>query len=149
TQPKLWACFVDAAAAAAHLQPEQLRTAVTIADKTLAGQVTDPSFLTRLAWVLYKGHAPDRVNAILDRAVALQPREPAARRELAGVLAATGRHREALKLFEGVALVLEDRFRLAELHAAEHDFNAAESQCRAILRERPNDMRALKLLASV
>jgi cellulose synthase/poly-beta-1,6-N-acetylglucosamine synthase-like glycosyltransferase/tetratricopeptide (TPR) repeat protein len=148
-QPKLWQCFVDAAAAATRLQPEQLRLAETIADKALAGQVTDPVFLTRLAWVLHNGHAPARVNTILDRAVALKPREPAARRELAGVLAATGNHRQALKLFEGVALDLEDRFRLATLHSAEHDFNAAEIQCRAILREQPKDMRALKLLASV
>jgi predicted Zn-dependent protease len=148
-QPKLWQCYVDAAAAATHLQPEQLRMADTIAERTLAGQPQDPVFLTRLAWVLHNGHAPARVKAILDRAVALNPREPVARRELAGVLAATGNNRQALKLFEGVALDLEDRFRLVALHSAEHDFNAAETECRAILREQPKDLRALKLLASV
>jgi predicted Zn-dependent protease len=79
--------------------------------------------------------------------VALQPREPAARRELAGVLAAVGRNKLAIQLYEGATLEPEDRYRLASLYAAEKDFAATEKQCRAILQERPEDKRALRLLA--
>jgi tetratricopeptide (TPR) repeat protein/cellulose synthase/poly-beta-1,6-N-acetylglucosamine synthase-like glycosyltransferase len=147
-QPTLWIVFVDSAASASKLNEAQTGLAVRIADRAVAtGQ--DGVFLTRLAWVMQRQKDSARAGALLDRAVALQPQDPAARKELAGVLAAAGRTKAALRLYEGMTLDLADRYRLAGLHAADKDFPAAERLCRAILQEQPKDTKTRRLLAAL
>jgi cellulose synthase/poly-beta-1,6-N-acetylglucosamine synthase-like glycosyltransferase/predicted Zn-dependent protease len=148
-QPALWPAFVDAASSAAELTDEQGRIAQRIAERVSRAEAKDVALLTRLAWVLQRLKKPDLVGSLLNRAVALKPQDAAARRELAGVLAAAGRGKDALHLYDGLALDVDDHYRLAMLHAAEKDFEGAERQCRALLRERPEDKQALRLLASV
>jgi predicted Zn-dependent protease/cellulose synthase/poly-beta-1,6-N-acetylglucosamine synthase-like glycosyltransferase len=148
-QPEVWPHLVNAAASAHTLGEGTARLVVRIAGRTSPAECADVSFLTRLAWVLHRLKEADRTAAFLDRALALRPGDPAARKELAGVLAATGRNREALQLYDGLTLGVEDRYRLAELYAADQDFAAAAQQCRAILKERPADARALRQLADV
>jgi cellulose synthase/poly-beta-1,6-N-acetylglucosamine synthase-like glycosyltransferase/predicted Zn-dependent protease len=148
-QPGLWHGFVDAAASAGRLGPDDARLAARIADQALVGESTDAVFLTRLAWILHQHKESEKATALLDRAAALRPQDPAARRELAGVLAAVGKTKPALELYKGLTLTLEDRQRLAALYAADQDYDAAEQQCRAVLKERPGDRKALRLLASV
>src|SRR5262249_5864019 len=92
---------------------------------------------------------PEKATRLLERARELLPNGPAERKELAGVLAAVGRNKEALALFEGVPLEVEDRRRLAALHAAEKNFLEAEEQCRAILREKPHDKNTQRQLADI
>jgi predicted Zn-dependent protease/cellulose synthase/poly-beta-1,6-N-acetylglucosamine synthase-like glycosyltransferase len=148
-QRDLWPGYADAAASATQLTPEHAQTAARIADQVLAGQPTDAVFLTRLAWVLHRLKDTTRTGALLDRAVSLRPAEPAVRKELAGVLAAAGKTKAALRLYEGLPLGPEDRQTLAGLYAADEDFDAAERECRAALKDRPGDRKALRLLAAV
>jgi cellulose synthase/poly-beta-1,6-N-acetylglucosamine synthase-like glycosyltransferase/predicted Zn-dependent protease len=148
-QPELWRGYADAAASARQLTPRHVRLAVRIADRALAEEGKDAVFLTRLAWVLHRAKEANLAGALLDRAVALRPQDPAARKELAGVLAAAGRAKAALRLYEGLPLTLDDRQRLAGLYAADQDFAGAERECRAVLKERPEDRKTLRLLAAV
>jgi predicted Zn-dependent protease/cellulose synthase/poly-beta-1,6-N-acetylglucosamine synthase-like glycosyltransferase len=147
-QPRLWPGFVDAAAGAPRLTAEQARLARRIADRA-AGSSAGPQYLARLAWVLHRLKEPARARALLDQAVALKPVEPAARRELTGVLAAVGKSREAVSLYQGLPLDLEDRHRLAGLYASTRDYAAAVRQLRAILRKKPGDTQTMRLLAAV
>ncbi len=148
-QPKLWPGFVDAAASAKELTAADLATALRIAERTIADPPRDAAFLGRLAWVLYRGDEREQSGQLIDRAVALDPKEPAARRELAGVLAALGKYPEAARLFQGLTLTRADRYQLANIYAAEKDFDAAEMQARVLLKEEPTDKKAQRLLADV
>jgi tetratricopeptide (TPR) repeat protein/cellulose synthase/poly-beta-1,6-N-acetylglucosamine synthase-like glycosyltransferase len=165
-RPALWWSFVDAAAGAKELTEGQVHVVVAIADKTQLGEhkssrvieafrqegreLTEATFLTRLAWVLLE-HAkdPGRAAPILDLAVAAQPKEPAHRKELAGVLAAAGRYAEALRLYDGLPLEWQDRLPLARIYAAAENFDAAVKQCRLVLDKQPLDKDAQRLLADV
>jgi tetratricopeptide (TPR) repeat protein/cellulose synthase/poly-beta-1,6-N-acetylglucosamine synthase-like glycosyltransferase len=151
-QPKRWRDFVDAAAAAAKLTPADSALAARIGESLHADQTTDVALLTRLAWIQLRTSAPrakERAAELLDRALSLKPADAAARRELAGVLGAAGRTREALGLFEGLALGRDDRYLLASLNAGARDYEAALEQCQALLRGKPNDRKALRLKADV
>jgi cellulose synthase/poly-beta-1,6-N-acetylglucosamine synthase-like glycosyltransferase/tetratricopeptide (TPR) repeat protein len=148
-RPELWPGYVDAAVGAPGLNPVQAALAVRIYDRTVTGGSKDVGFLTRLAWVLHRRRESARARLLLDRALALGPKGPAARKELAGVLAAAGRTKEALAMYLGLSLDLADRYRLAGLYAAAKDFASAEEQCRAILKVRPEDRKAQRQLADV
>ena len=165
-QPMLWWGFVDAAAGATDLTDGQVRVALAVADKTRAGEhksdrvveafrkqgrdMAEAAFLTRLAWVLqHQAKDPGRAGDALDRALALKPREPAERKELAGVLAAAGRYKDALRMYEGLELTQQDRLPLARICAAAQDFDGAAAQCRLVLEKQPLDKEAQSLLADV
>ena len=79
---------------------------------------------------------PQKAQAakILDQAIALQPRDADARRELAGVLAVAGKYAEAQQLFKGVTLEARDRFSLAQLYCAQQQFVPALEQIRAFFK---------------
>src|SRR5262249_20956099 len=147
-QMDLWPGFIDAAAGSEELTDAQLALAARIAERKEAKESEDPSFLTRLAWVLLqKSRDPATAQTLSKRAVTLGPKAPALRRELVGVLIKSGLTRMALQMYDGLPLELEDRYRLVNLYAAEKNFAEAERQCRLILSERLDDRRALKLLA--
>jgi tetratricopeptide (TPR) repeat protein/cellulose synthase/poly-beta-1,6-N-acetylglucosamine synthase-like glycosyltransferase len=148
-RPELWGPFVDAAASAHALNPAQRSLVLRVHDRTSVQENTDVPFLTRLAWVLYRLKEGAKAGALLDRAVLLRPKEPAARKELAGVLAAAGRTRSALRMYDGLPRGLDDHRRLAGLYAADQDFAAAEQECRAVLKEQPEDGEARRQLADV
>ncbi len=165
-RPALWWGFVDAAAGATAMTEGQIRVAVAVADKTVKGEhksdrvveifrkqgkeMTEVSYLTRLGWVLqHHARDADRAGAVLDLALALQPRQPAARKELAGVLAAATRYTDALRLYDGLPLEWQDRLPLARIYAAAEDFDLAAEQCRLALEKQPLDKDAQRLLADV
>jgi tetratricopeptide (TPR) repeat protein/cellulose synthase/poly-beta-1,6-N-acetylglucosamine synthase-like glycosyltransferase len=165
-RPELWWGFVDAAAAAPALTEWQGQVARAIGEKALAGDHKPPKlveafrksgkplaeavFLTRLAALLRRdGRDQARAALLLDRTLALAPHDPATRKELAGVLAATGRFKEALRLYEGLALKNDDRLALARIHAGAGDFDAAAELCRRVLEKQSLDKDAQFLLADV
>ncbi|HJT77401.1 MAG TPA: tetratricopeptide repeat protein, partial [Gemmataceae bacterium] len=148
-QPDLWGEYVDAAASARALNAKQAALARRVAERLPAADCKDAGQATRLAWVLYRVKEPPRAAAYLDRALALAPKEPAVRKDLAGVLAAAGRNKEALRLYDGLTLDATDHVRLAGLYAAEKDFATAEAHCRAALKVKPEDRAALRQLADV
>lgn len=112
----LWHTFVDAASSAKQMKPEQIDLALELTNMplpdTLRGVSAQVLYQSRLAWALYRetkeGRAispalPTVVHVLLDRAMALQPRDPEVRRELAGVMMATQRFKDAQALFLGLA----------------------------------------------
>jgi cellulose synthase/poly-beta-1,6-N-acetylglucosamine synthase-like glycosyltransferase/tetratricopeptide (TPR) repeat protein len=148
-QPGLWSGWCAAAANAKSLGEPERKTAVRIADHARSEGTKDPVFLGRIAWVLHRFKETEQAAHLLERAAALPLPEPNSRKELAGVFAAFGRNKEALRLYEGLPLELEDRYRLAAIYAADKDFAAAETQCRAILSQKPDDANTVRLLADV
>ncbi len=89
----------------------------------------------------------DKAKLLLERAVKAAPREPDVRRELAGVLAAAGMNEAGVTMYEGLTLTAADRLQLAGLYAASRRFPEAQEQCRAVLKEKPDDRAARELLA--
>jgi predicted Zn-dependent protease/cellulose synthase/poly-beta-1,6-N-acetylglucosamine synthase-like glycosyltransferase len=149
-QPDLWVCYVDAAGTLnkGTLTREQVQLALRLAGRPVPDKAPDKvQYLSRLAWVLHREDHTAAAGPLLDQAVALKPQDPKVRRELAGVLVASGRNEAGLRLFEGLTLTLEDRHQLVVLHAAARQFDQAEKQCRAILQEAPDNRRAREWLA--
>jgi tetratricopeptide (TPR) repeat protein/cellulose synthase/poly-beta-1,6-N-acetylglucosamine synthase-like glycosyltransferase len=165
-QPALWWGFVDAAAAAPQLNAAQAALARAIRNEAVEGghrpadlvdayrrdgrELAEDVFLTRLAWVLIE-HVRDArgAEALLDRALTLNPSRPQRRKELAGVLGAAGRYAEALKLYEGLTPDTADRLQLARLYAGTENFAAAVEQCQLVLKQQPLHKAAQVLLADV
>jgi cellulose synthase/poly-beta-1,6-N-acetylglucosamine synthase-like glycosyltransferase/predicted Zn-dependent protease len=148
-QPAAQRGFIDAAARVENLTGPQLQLALRIYEGTRAGDAKDVPFLTRLAWVLHQAKQKDQPERLLTQALALNPQDSDARKELAGVLAALGKTEPALRLYRGVTLTVEDRYRLAGLLSAAKNYEAAAAECRAVLKEKPNDVRVRRLLADV
>jgi tetratricopeptide (TPR) repeat protein/cellulose synthase/poly-beta-1,6-N-acetylglucosamine synthase-like glycosyltransferase len=151
-QPELWLCFVDAASGLnqGRMTRDQLRLVARIAEQQPPEAAADRAlYLSRLAWVLHREGFTAQAVAVLDRAVALKPEQPATRRELARVLVAAGRTADGLRLYEGLTLDAEDHFQLVVLHASARQFAEAVKHCRDILREKPGDARARRWLADL
>jgi predicted Zn-dependent protease len=148
-QPDLWPGFVDAAGAVPALDDAQVRLAKGIARQVLVRPAKDPLFLSRLAWVLVRSGATADAEALLDRAETLNLREPAVRKELAGVLAAVGRFPQAIELVRNLSLSFDDRLRLVEFYNGAHDFAASETELRRLLDMRPGDPAVELMLADV
>jgi tetratricopeptide (TPR) repeat protein len=148
-QRQLWRSYVDAAASAEMpLTQAHRRTALRLYER-MATAETKVEYLSRLAWMLYRLKETARVEKLLDRAMSLRPTEAAVRKELAGVLAAAGRHQLAWQMYEGLKLTTADRLHLAELHAAGSHFDAAEKEVRAVLAVEPDNFKAQLFLAAV
>jgi predicted Zn-dependent protease len=149
-QPALWVHYVNAAAGLnkGALTAGQVRMAVRIAGRPVPKEAPSKVlYLSRLAWTLHCEEHAAEAGPLLDQAAALKPEDPKARRELAGVMLAAGRHKAGLRLFEGLTLTLEDRHQLMLLHAAARQFAEAETQCRAVLDKDPGNKRARQWLA--
>jgi tetratricopeptide (TPR) repeat protein len=142
-----WYGYVAAAATVERLTAAQMKLIERVEERM--GEVKDVAFLSRLAWVYFREGNQARAQALLEQAVALKPAEPVVKRELAGVLAAVGRNEEALALYDGLPLSLDDRYRLAGIYSAIKNFSLAAEQCRAILADKPGDKTARRLLADV
>ncbi|HJT79255.1 MAG TPA: tetratricopeptide repeat protein, partial [Gemmataceae bacterium] len=141
--------YVDAAASADQLSPAQARTALAIYDHTLTGSADDPVFLSRLAWVLQRLQEPDKSAVLLDRAAALNPQDPGVRRQMFGAFVAAGRWKEALQEFEGKELDYDTRLTVINLHLKGKDFEGAAKECRRLVEQKPDDRKALRLLADI
>src|SRR5262249_8300783 len=115
----------------------------------VASKETKVEYLSRLAWALIRLKDMPSAEKLLDRALALKPAEPATRKELAGVLAAAGRHALARQMYDGLKLTLTDRLRLAEIDLAGRRFDDADMQVQAVLRLRPGHKHARLVQAAI
>jgi Flp pilus assembly protein TadD len=104
-------------------------------------------FWSRLGWVLHRAKKPERAELLVGRAIALKPADPDVRRELAGTASAMGRNRDALALYEGIALTDDDKHRVAELSIAVRDFDRADKLLAELLRKNPLDRKLRQLNA--
>ena len=141
--------FVNAAATVKVFTSAQARLASRLAADPELLKSTDPTYLSRLAWVLVRERIDGPLNPILDRAVALLPNDLAVKREVAGVLAAAGRAREALALFGTGVENTEDRYELANIYASLKEFAPAVEQARLYLEDEPDSRKGQRLLADL
>ena len=148
-QPRLWEHYANAASGLRQLPIEHLAMLRRIAERGAAGGIPKPEILSRLSWVLILNNDKTLVPRLLTLAVALKPKDPAQRVEIAGVLALAGRYRDALAMYEGVPLELQDPARLIALHSALKEWEPAEKLCWATLKKNPNDRVTWRWLADV
>lgn len=141
--------FVDAAASASRYTARHRDLAAKLADLVADDEHASSTYCSRLAWTLHQLDEKARVHRLLDVAVSKAPQEPSVRRELAGMLTVVKRTREAAALFDGQELDLEDRLKLAGVHAAANEFHKAELQLRDALESEPNNPKTLVLLGDV
>ena len=86
-QPRVLFGFIDAAASAPSISPAHAKQAMEIYEK-VKNDLKDPERLSRLAWIMIKLGQPAKGDPLLRRAVAMNPQDPAVRKEVAGVLTA-------------------------------------------------------------
>lgn len=107
----LWHTFVDGASATTEMTPSQIQLAVRLSERPVPVRGVDEQvlYLSRLSWALFRegerartGAWNGRVNALLDKALALKPRDSKVRSELASMLTAARRFGEAGTLYEGL-----------------------------------------------
>jgi tetratricopeptide (TPR) repeat protein/cellulose synthase/poly-beta-1,6-N-acetylglucosamine synthase-like glycosyltransferase len=102
-QPNLWGVYVDAVAALRKgtMTRPQVDLALRIAAQAIPNGVPDrAAYLSRLAWTLHREGEKVRAAELIDKAIALAPRDPKTQREVAGVLMAAGRFKEARTYLE-------------------------------------------------
>src|SRR5262249_46859815 len=128
--------FVDAAAALPQLSEAQSALVRRLHERIVSAASKDAALLARLAWLLYRAREPAKAETLLDQAIALRPGDQGVRRELAGTLAAVGRARDALQMYEGVALELNDRYYLIG------NYSTAFRKCREMLEDDPENKEA-------
>ncbi|MGL4463826.1 MAG: tetratricopeptide repeat protein, partial [Planctomycetia bacterium] len=149
-QPALWRGYIDSASSVKSLPKEAGETILQLADRSLTAKSTDPVYLARLSWVLKRLGAEEKAEPLLDVAMKDDPADPKVRRELGQVLLGMNKPAGALRMYETLSpLTLADRTVLVNIHAAIEDFDAAIAQCRAILEEKPDDLKTERLLADV
>src|SRR5262249_11352623 len=85
-QPQIWKSYADAAASAKKVGPAHNQMLIRIFRWTMSNDTNDPVLLARLAWPLYRAGEKAPAGELLDKALALNPKDPAARKELASVL---------------------------------------------------------------
>ncbi len=145
-QPILWRAFVDASSGAPRMTDEQVRLALRIAAEPIPvrGEEAQTLFLSRLAWALLREGQRTKTeawqaeaNELLDGAVKRTPHDPNARKELAGVLGAARRFKEALAIYEDLARLYPDdaelRVRLAEATLWSGDYARAVGRFEGLL----------------
>lgn len=147
-RPSLWGGFIDAAASSPKLTRKNVETAASILDR-VKDESRSLTFWCRMAWILGRFGDQDRQKVAIDRAQALNPQEPSAKKELAASLSAFGKHKEALALYQGLGLEAEDHLRLAGIHAALKNFEAAEEHVRLAQKLQPKDFNTRHLMADV
>jgi predicted Zn-dependent protease len=137
-RPELWRGFVDSAASLPQLSDGQAALVVRLHEKIVNAENQDVAFLARLAWLVYRAREPAKAGALLNRALALKPRDEGVRRELAGTLAAVGRAQDALRMYEGMTLDMNDRYYLIGIHST------ARRKCQELLEEDAEDKEAAR-----
>jgi tetratricopeptide (TPR) repeat protein len=141
-RPALWQGFADAAAGCkGRLTKDQKQAAIKLATVFTDRKDVGIATLTRLGYALVHAEAPPELtSSLLERAVQNVPRDDvAARKELAGVLSAAGMMDQALQMYEGLPLTVEERGRVVDVYVASGEYNEAEQLARQLCQSRPDD----------
>jgi tetratricopeptide (TPR) repeat protein len=151
-RPALWPGFADAAAGCkGRLTKDQKEAAIKIATVFKDRKDIGITSLTRLGYALVQAEAPPELtSALLERAFRNVPRDDvAARKELAGVLSAAGMMDQALQMYEGLPLTVEEQGRVVDVYVAAGEFDEAEQLGRKLCQSRPDDRELRLHLAEV
>lgn len=157
---RVWKGYIDSAAAIGGyntenritplIPPGHIVPARAIADRVERSSTNDPILLTRTALVLTYLNDKARADALINRAVALQPKDPVIRREMAGILGALGRYTDALNMFTtDQELTNDDRIRLINFATAAEALDIAVREARLLVQSNPNDSRFKRIMANV
>jgi cellulose synthase/poly-beta-1,6-N-acetylglucosamine synthase-like glycosyltransferase len=137
---QLWIGFIDAASSAPEPLVRKQRDLLVKVHDRYSKDLTDPRRLSRLAWVMLRLSENDKANALLTKAVASDPKQPAVRKELAGVLAAADRRAEAIEMLRPEyvysTLDIKEILNLTDLLTAESQLDKAEKELSKIVNEK-------------
>jgi tetratricopeptide (TPR) repeat protein len=133
------------------LTKDQKRAAIKLARVFRDRKDIGITALTRLGYALTQVEAPPELTAsLLKRAFQNVPHnDVAARKELAGVLAAAGMTDQALQMYDGLPLTVEEQGQVVDVHVAAKQYDEAEQLARKLCRSRPNDGKLRFHLADV
>jgi tetratricopeptide (TPR) repeat protein len=151
-RPALWQGFADAAAGCKGcLTKDQKDAAIKLARVFRDREDIGITTLTRLGYALSQVEAPPELtSSLLERAFQNVPRDDvAARKELAGVLSAAGMTDQALQMYEGLPLTVEEQGRVVDVYVAAKQYDEAEQLARKLCRSRPGDGKLRFHLADV
>jgi len=151
-RPALWQGFADVAAACkGRLTKDQKQAAIKLATLLADRKEVGITTLTRLGYVLTQIEAPPELtSSLLERAFKNVRRDNlAARKELAGVLAVAGMTDQALQLYEGLPLTVEEQDQVVDIYVAAGEYDEAEQLARKLCRSRPDDRELRFHLADV
>lgn len=99
----------------------------------------------RLSWLVYQIGFQKRAATVLNEAIALKPQDPADRQEIANVLVATNRFREALAEFQSLAKLLpndlELKTRIAEVTVWSGNYPKGLELVGQLLKAKPDESR--------
>ena len=147
---QMWIGFIDAASSIAldnRLLETHKELLLKVHDR-YAPSLKDARRLSRLAWVMIRLNQPAKANALLTRAVASNPPQPAVRKELAGVLAAAARRQEAIEMltppFVLSTLDIKEVLDLSDLLTAESKLKDAELQLEKVITEKSDKVYRLR-----
>ena len=138
-EAKLWTGFIDAASSTPRISPPHKELLLKVHDR-IAPSLDDPLRLSRLAWVMHRIDEPKKADALLDKARAINPPQPAVRKELAGVFAARERYADAVAMLQPFVvyrtLDVKDRVELSKYLTASGSFTKAEQELRAFVTDK-------------
>lgn len=146
---QMWIGFIDAASSARDDRMIEIykELLVKVHDR-YAPSLKDPRRLSRLAWVMLRINEAAKANALLTRAVAANPPQPAVRKELAGVLAAAARRQEAIEMltppFVFSTLDIKEILDYSDLLTAESKLKEAEIQLERVVTEKSDKVYRLR-----
>jgi cellulose synthase/poly-beta-1,6-N-acetylglucosamine synthase-like glycosyltransferase/tetratricopeptide (TPR) repeat protein len=144
--------YVDAASGATKLGDTEKKTAGQLYD-LLNGEAqkgaADPVYMARLAWVFQRVGEADRSASILQKLLAVSPKDEAVRQQLVGVLVASGRWQEAVESLRAAGRDAEAAELEVSMALRANDLPAATAAARRLLVLRPEDPKARRLLADV
>jgi tetratricopeptide (TPR) repeat protein len=157
-QPEAWTGYVSACAKAPKLTDDQRKVIAEIAGRVSQQKLVDPALLSRLAWVQMReadqqgrlDEGRKQASPLLLRAFEMKPTDSLVQRELGNILAFAKKYKEAAAMYGQLKnLSREDRVSLANIFAADEQYDAAEKQMRQAIQERPDDAEASQLLADI
>jgi cellulose synthase/poly-beta-1,6-N-acetylglucosamine synthase-like glycosyltransferase/tetratricopeptide (TPR) repeat protein len=136
----LWVGLIDAASSAGKPRILPLKDMLLKVYDRYAPQADDPRTMSRLAWVMYLLDEPAKAHPLMTRAVALDPQQPAVRKELAGTLAALDRRAEAIRMLTAPRVVesldVTELLSLADLLTAENQLDRAERELAKVITDK-------------
>lgn len=135
---QLWIGIIDAASSAPKIESQ--KELLNKVHDSYSPRLKDARRLSRLAWVMLRLNEASKANALLNRAVATNPQQPAVRKELAGVLAAADRRAEAIEMLSPPyvfgTLDLKEILNLSDLLTAESQLLEAEKQLERVVNDK-------------
>ncbi len=144
-QGRTWEAATTALVEQTATQPAWANEGRLLMLKAIDKRPKDATNLARLSWLVYQIGFQKRAATVLNEAIALKPQDPADRQEIANVLVATNRFREALAEFQSLAKLLpndlELKTRVAEVTVWSGNYPKGLELVGQLLKAKPDESR--------